>query len=355
MLTFPPEIYLLIAEHLTTTRDLSALLRTHSHLRHLLTPRLYTLASAPSFPRRHLIVDLILRHGNGASLSLLIRYAALQSAPFDIRAIWKRVLESFIPIDPSIFRYLLLQPGIDINIRLSHDGSSAAFQTVAKSRSVPLLDLFVEHGLDLSWRESRHPRGTFLHLAVARGHLDLASALLAHDIPVGITDDDGMTPLHTAVMTCCMRRVRWNTSLSVDPQAVVQMLLDKGADISATTRRGETPLYLAAKNARRVAVVRILLENGAGVEGGGVLMAAARRRANRGQLAVLKELVNAGADLGGGKALTEFLEARKRATEVAGRKRNGKRKRGREEGGGVAEVVKLLTPGARESEEGLGS
>jgi ankyrin repeat protein len=49
-------------------------------------------------------------------------------------------------------------------------------------------------------------------------------------------------------------------------EAVVRLLLEKGADIDRTTGSGRTALHLAAMSGH-LAVVRLLLEKGADVDG----------------------------------------------------------------------------------------
>jgi ankyrin repeat protein len=48
-------------------------------------------------------------------------------------------------------------------------------------------------------------------------------------------------------------------------ETVVELLLEKGADLECKSNYGETPLCQAAQNGHE-AVVRLLLERGAGVE-----------------------------------------------------------------------------------------
>jgi ankyrin repeat protein len=62
---------------------------------------------------------------------------------------------------------------------------------------------------------------------------------------------DGETPLHLAA---------WNGYVDV-----VRLLLEKGANVNAQAKNGRTPLHQAARDGR-VDLVRLLLETGANVE-----------------------------------------------------------------------------------------
>jgi cytohesin len=80
---------------------------------------------------------------------------------------------------------------------------------------------------------------TPLHFAAqgAPGGHDCAALLLAHCAAVGAADAFGWTPLHTAA--------------GCDAQAIVRLLLSRGADAGARTHEGEVPRQLARQRATR--------------------------------------------------------------------------------------------------------
>jgi ankyrin repeat protein len=74
---------------------------------------------------------------------------------------------------------------------------------------------------------------TLLHWASRGGLVDTARWLLNHDADANAqVNDRGWTPLHVAA---------WNKHLEI-----VQMLLERHADIHARNARGEVALHLAA-------------------------------------------------------------------------------------------------------------
>ncbi|XP_036354507.1 serine/threonine-protein phosphatase 6 regulatory ankyrin repeat subunit A-like, partial [Octopus sinensis] len=76
---------------------------------------------------------------------------------------------------------------------------------------------------------------TPLHLACWRGHLHTVDLLLGHNgIDANVVDNDGDTPLHEAVRMCRLQ--------------AVELLLSRGCNVNEKTKRGYTPLHLAANS-----------------------------------------------------------------------------------------------------------
>jgi len=96
-------------------------------------------------------------------------------------------------------------------------------------------------------------RGSVLHVAAAIGFRQGVQLLLANGAYIEATrSDDGSTPLDTAAFN--------------GHTDVVRLLLEKGANIEATT-----PLHTAAYNGH-IGVVRLLLEKGANLRPGGAIL-----------------------------------------------------------------------------------
>lgn len=93
---------------------------------------------------------------------------------------------------------------------------------------------------------------TPLHWACAHGDAPLVSELLRLDLPLQLelTDDDGLTALHTAAAT--------------DHPEVVAMLLGAGADVLCRDHFNSTPLHHAAEH-NLPEIVYLLVHHGCGV------------------------------------------------------------------------------------------
>ena len=101
-----------------------------------------------------------------------------------------------------------------------------------------------------------HPtRGTALHVASARGNVQVVQALLkaddAVDAIVSTTRDTKRTALHCAVIG--------NTPHS---HVVAAMLLSIGATANAQDSMGDTPLLTAVKRAGQLECVKVLVNAG---------------------------------------------------------------------------------------------
>ncbi|KFY08735.1 hypothetical protein V492_05960 [Pseudogymnoascus sp. VKM F-4246] len=143
---------------------------------------------------------------------------------------------------------LLLEKGADVKTR-DGDGQTALY-TAAEGRYKAIVQLLLEKGADT---EARGPiRDNFL-LRVSRSrNTDKTMAdQLRKRAQVMINAINGWTVLHLAA--------------SYGHEAIVQLLLEKGADVEAKDRDGQTALHLAAEGGHKV-VVQLLLEKGADAE-----------------------------------------------------------------------------------------
>jgi ankyrin repeat protein len=93
--------------------------------------------------------------------------------------------------------------------------------------------------------------GTPLHLAVQGGHAELAELLLDRGADISAADASGYTPLHHAAYA--------------GDAALVGLLLARGADVTEREVRGRTPLYMAVNWGGNVEAVERLIAAGADV------------------------------------------------------------------------------------------
>ena len=94
------------------------------------------------------------------------------------------------------------------------------------------------------------PRATPLHAAAFSGSREMVEMLLYSGAPVSATCKRGKTPLHDAV---------WGSNVNID---VVKLLVANGANVNAKTNQGITPLHWAAVSGRKT-LVEFLLVAGA--------------------------------------------------------------------------------------------
>ncbi|HSC14007.1 MAG TPA: ankyrin repeat domain-containing protein [Gammaproteobacteria bacterium] len=95
-------------------------------------------------------------------------------------------------------------------------------------------------------RGKRFPAGgakTPLLYAAREGHLEVARLLVDHGASLELADDNGVTPLISAIVNASIIRV--NRTGTSDHLKIAQVLLDAGADANAADWYGETPLWAA--------------------------------------------------------------------------------------------------------------
>ena len=100
-------------------------------------------------------------------------------------------------------------------------------------------------------------RGTPLHAALHRRHVQVCQLLLPHCVGVDVRDPDGQTPLHMAVCNAL-------------PE-VARMIIEQGADVNARDNNDWTPLHQAIDafpllNDKKLEIMGLLLEHGADPE-----------------------------------------------------------------------------------------
>jgi ankyrin repeat protein len=112
------------------------------------------------------------------------------------------------------------------------------------------VEKFIAVGTSVDMNDDEHPLATSLHISVQRGDIETAQHLIRRGFNLSAANKSGETPLHLAV------------ALRPPQNAMVRLLIDAGANVSASTELSQTVLGAAARHGT-AAIVRYLLEQGA--------------------------------------------------------------------------------------------
>ncbi len=225
----------------------------------------------------------------------------------------------------------LLAAGADINAREDHPMGNTALIRAVMSHSVGILKLLIDRGVDLSVRNNRGDTAMKMALffsvtmeeekernpSEGAKEADLAEIVnLLLDKGAEVDVNDNLTGKMALIWAARNERLDVaklvldkGFDVKTDPNIlilaadighseVVNLLLERGADINSTANTlGGGPLMTAAEKGR-LEVVKLLLAKGADVNEGGrmgftPLMAASEK----GQLDIVKELLDKGADI----------------------------------------------------------
>ncbi|KAL2839491.1 ankyrin repeat-containing domain protein [Aspergillus pseudoustus] len=132
----------------------------------------------------------------------------------------------------------------------SESGKTILYYVVASGNSL-LLDIFIQHGVDLSAHGARHR--TPLHVALAKGEEEIVLQLL--DAGADVLAPSYRTPILALVHAIISRPTI---------ERLISAIQAAGGDIHAPSGIGNTPLHSAAYNGRET-LVRALLAHGADV------------------------------------------------------------------------------------------
>ena len=133
---------------------------------------------------------------------------------------------------------LLMARGADVNAQ--DDQRDSAFLLAGARGHTEIVRAALAHGAD--WRITNRFGGTALIPACERGHVETVRVLLATDIDVDHVNNLGWTALLEAVIL---------GSGGAAHQAIVGLLLPRGAAVNLADREGVTPLQHAERRGQR--------------------------------------------------------------------------------------------------------
>lgn len=133
---------------------------------------------------------------------------------------------------------LLMARGADVNAQ--DDQRDSAFLLAGARGHTEIVRAALAHGAD--WRITNRFGGTALIPACERGHVETVRVLLATDIDVDHVNNLGWTALLEAVIL---------GSGGAAHQAIVGLLLARGAAVNLADREGVTPLQHAERRGQR--------------------------------------------------------------------------------------------------------
>lgn len=262
LLDFPNEVLLQIAKYLCRPNDLNCLLQTNSFFTEFLTPQLHKLAmlepieGTPSLcwaarQGHKPLVKLLLANG----VEINTRDGELKKTPL----MWaagrghKEIVK------------LLLERGVDTE-EMDQDGNTALIDAVSND-NIGVARLLLDRGADPDFRDSRLSSfqrsyqddyslpGAALHQACRHNPPNEAmiQMLLDKGANINVRDIREITALHAAVESRASSR---------DRRAVVELLLKSGADIDRLSGNLDTVLHLAVLQGDKK-LVKLLVERGA--------------------------------------------------------------------------------------------
>jgi len=141
----------------------------------------------------------------------------------------KQLLNTFAALVNSKFQVIALSTVLGIIIFIiikKYIHSKWSLYSDCKGGDIHGVKWHLEQGADVN---APYKNRSLLHEAVSYDHKEIVELLIDKGAELNIKDDDGVTPLHEAVD-------------SISQKDIIELLITNGADINAKTNLGSTPL-----------------------------------------------------------------------------------------------------------------
>jgi ankyrin repeat protein len=227
LMALPNELFLKVASHLKSFRDLNSLVCT--------SRRFHTMFNADLYRRVVAADDIVLYY----------------------TVCW--VLSSYRLASLT----LLLDNGLSVNYTVCSKNGHGRFysrqenmlyflcELIDQESSVPLARLLIHRGADIGWSRDSFS-DSVLCRAISNNNYPIAALLLEHGADVNAAEHNGYRALHFA----CER-------MDADNPEMVHLLIAHGADIEARSECGDTPLTIFEFDDHKPRIMAALLEHGA--------------------------------------------------------------------------------------------
>ncbi|CAH0045316.1 unnamed protein product [Clonostachys solani] len=299
------------------------------------------------------IIKQLLKHGadiNGVSLGgtalrlaarcdhyTIVQLLISHGADLDLAGSCGTPLQTAVYYDHGNIVQFFLELGADANLVYEHRGSSLTLYLLTNQwlngdrldgRNKPLyvaascgrgtiVEQLLKHGADVNAiSTSEDLNDTALEGALAGGHIDIAQQLIKHGANVNARSKRHVSALYQAIAMGFGHIVEQLLDLGADPnvagdrgtalheavkgghEGMIQQLIDHGADIDSHSEALKGTPLCAAVYADRGEIVRLLLQNGANVNGTDLNYGFALHTAVRNsQWAILQQLLDQSADV----------------------------------------------------------
>ena len=203
------------------------------------------------------------------------------AAPIDEEQNEIRRIQAIIKDSPD----LINAPGVEVKLMRSSGATfpknGTLLHKAASLGQLRVATFLLDHGADIGARDQGAPQNTPLHWAAMNGHRAMVELLLSRQAdPNAMLIPDGSTPLllatRTSFRSVCeallarganpnlpdsASEVPLDSAASRGDEAIVRLLLDKGAEVNRKSKSGVTSLHRTSSTN----IARLLLERGAEV------------------------------------------------------------------------------------------